>query len=45
MWTGVIKGLAGVKLSGSLKRYGLKKINIITKINKNINPIKSLNLK
>lgn len=42
---GVTKGLAGIKLSGSLKKYGFKNIKI-NKIKKKIkNPSISLNKK
>ena len=42
IWIGVIKGLAGEKLSGSPNKYGFKKFNVI-KININIiNPNISL---
>jgi len=42
MCTGVTKGFAGRKLSGSAKRFGKNKAIIIKVIIKIINPTKSL---
>lgn len=45
IWTGVTKGLAGIKLSGSPSIYGLINEIKIRNITININPTISLNLK
>lgn len=45
MWIGVIKGLAGIKLSGSPNKYGCVRVSIINLIIIIKNPSKSLNEK
>lgn len=45
IWTGVTKGFAGMKLSGSPNKYGYNNDKIVNVIIKNINPVMSLNEK
>jgi len=45
MCTGVTSGFAGVKLSGSLRRYGSFKVNIVNIIMVNANPRTSFTVK
>lgn len=45
IWTGVTRGLAGIKLSGSPSRYGACSERIISLINKIIAPTRSLKVK
>lgn len=42
MWGGVTIGLAGVKLSGSPRRFGEKRASEISAISKAANPSRSL---
>ena len=42
MWAGVTKGLAGRKLSGSIRRLGHRRQNRITQIKRTTNPTISL---
>ena len=39
MWTGVTKGFAGLKFSGSFSRVGDKRTIPLTSINRIINPV------
>lgn len=45
MWGGVIKGLAGIKFSGSDNIVGVIRIKILKKNKKIINPVTSLDVK
>lgn len=45
MWVGVTSGLAGVKLSGSPKRFGEKRAKDRRRVIRIINPRRSLNEK
>jgi len=45
MCTGVTRGLAGVKLSGSLKMYGSFRVRIVKAIRVIVNPKISLTVK
>jgi hypothetical protein len=45
MWTGVTIGLAGVKLSGSLRRYGSFRVNIVSSMMVIANPRMSFTVK
>ena len=45
MWTGVTKGLAGIKFSGSPRSHGIWKEIINKKVKNTINPTKSFNVK
>lgn len=42
IWGGVTMGLAGVKFSGSVRRFGLNRQMITSNINIILNPTKSL---
>lgn len=41
MWMGVTKGLAGIKFSGSVRRFGEKRASIIRVRSSRINPTRS----
>jgi hypothetical protein len=45
MCTGVTRGFAGVKLSGSLRTYGSFRVNIVSIIKVIMNPTTSLTVK
>jgi len=45
MCTGVTKGFAGVKLSGSLRIYGSFRVRMVRAIMAIVNPTMSLNVK
>jgi hypothetical protein len=45
MWTGVTRGFAGVKLSGSLRRYGSFSVSRVGIIMVNANPRISFTVK
>jgi len=38
IWTGVTKGLAGVKLSGSLRMYGSFRVRAVSNMRVRVNP-------
>jgi hypothetical protein len=45
MWTGVTRGFAGVKLSGSLRRYGSFRVSRVSTMMVNANPKMSFTVK
>lgn len=42
MWTGVTRGLAGIKFSGSVRRLGINSAKVERRINRIMNPTASL---
>jgi len=42
MWVGVTKGLAGIKFSGSISKFGFSRTTLPSKIHSRVTPIKSL---